>query len=45
MDNKEKQEILEQLRSNPNAMSYWLPKFEKKGFDIPETVIIPLTVE
>lgn len=45
MDNNEKKEILEQLRSNPNSMSYWLPKFEGKGFNIPETVIIPLTVE
>lgn len=45
MDNKEKQEILEQLLSNPNSMSYWLPKFEGKGFNIPETTIIPLTVE
>ena len=45
MDYKEKEEILEQLRSNPNAMSYWLPKFEGKGFNIPETVIIPLTVD
>lgn len=45
MDYKEKEEILQQLRNNPNSMSYWLPKFEGKGFNIPETVIIPLTVD
>lgn len=37
--------IVQDLRSNPNSMSYWLPKFENKGFNIPETVIIPLTEE
>lgn len=42
---KEKQEILEELRRNPNNMSYWLPKFQDKGFNIPETTIIPLTLE
>lgn len=45
MNIEEKEEILERLRNNPNAMSYWLPKFEGKGFDIPETIIIPLSVD
>lgn len=45
MDLKEKEQILQELRNKPNSMSYWLPKFENKGFNIPETVIIPLTVE
>lgn len=40
-----KEKIVQDLRSNPNSMSYWLPKFENKGFNIPETVIIPLTEE
>lgn len=45
MDYEEKEEILQQLRNNPNSMSYWLPKFQGKGFNIPNTVIIPLTAE
>lgn len=45
MEYKEKEDILEQLRRSPNTMSHWLPRFEGKGFNIPETVIIPLTVD
>lgn len=37
------EKMLEQLRNKPNSMSYWLPKFENKGLNIPETVIIPLS--
>lgn len=40
-----KEKIVQDLRNNPNSMSYWLPKFENKGFNIPETIIIPLTEE
>lgn len=40
-----KEKIMQDLRNNLNSMSYWLPKFENKGFNIPETVIIPLTAE
>lgn len=42
---QEKQIILENLRNNPNNMSYWLPKFRDKGFNIPETTIIPINLE
>lgn len=42
---QEKEEILEELRKNPNNMSYWLPKFHEKGFFIPDTEIIFLNVE
>lgn len=45
MNNDEKEQILKNLLSNPNSMSYWLPKLQNKGFNIPETIIIPLTVE
>lgn len=40
-----KEKMVQDLRNNPNSMSYWLPKFENKGFNIPETIIIPLTEE
>jgi len=41
----EKLEILKGLQMNPNNISNWLPKIEGLGFNIPETVIIPLTVD
>ncbi|MCM1224312.1 MAG: hypothetical protein NC548_58655 [Lachnospiraceae bacterium] len=45
MDLKEKEQHLQELLNHPNSMSYWLPKFRNKGFHIPDTIIIPLTVD
>ncbi len=43
MANSQTEQIIQGLRENPNNMSFWLPKFEDRGFYIPRTVIIPLT--
>lgn len=32
-----------EMKLNKNNMSYWLPKIQGKGFNIPETVIVPIS--